>query len=175
MLLHISSYDLVVDSLYLWPHLKIGDVSKIHRKMASLVHFPAARVHFRQPMMPAGAPKSLKSLPFLYIFSWLVHENYQLNPPKKIIVVKWSEFLSFSCNDDDFCEMEICFFFFSTPTKLYNTGIPVVFFRIALSWGFRECLKDFHKLWDRRLSNLTNFDEDVLYFSMDFYPPHALL
>ena len=102
MLLHISSYDLVVDSLYLWPHLKIGDVSKIHRKMASLVHFPAARVHFRQPMMPAGAPKSLKSLPFLYIFSWLVHENYQLNPPKKIIVVKWSEFLSFSCNDDDF-------------------------------------------------------------------------
>lgn len=62
------------------------------------------------------------------------------------------------------------FVFFSTPTKLYNTGIPVVFFRIALSWGFRECLKDFHKLWDRRLSNLTNFDEDVLYFSMDFLP-----
>lgn len=111
--------------------------------------------------------KSTISIYFFMVGTW----ELPTEPPKKdtVIVVKWSEFLSFSCNDDDFL-WDGNLFFFSTPTKLYNTGIPVVFFRIALSWGFRECLKDFHKLWDRRLSNLTNFDEDVLYFSMDFLP-----
>lgn len=151
MLLHISSYDLVVDSLYLWPHLKIGDVSKIH-----LNGFIASCQGSLSTAYDASRCTSAFSLPFCIFF---IHSTWELptEPPKKIIVVKCREFLVFHETMKIFCEMEI--WLFRLPLSFTTPGFRWFFF--GLPWAgdswmpgrFPEIIRpetlQFDELWRR--------------------------